>query len=267
MPKAKSYAVKALSLDPELSDPQFVLGIIALMYEWDWDRAEKYLVQAQFAKPYALEIFGCTAHLLHGIGRTNDAELTLKQALQADPVSPVLNTELGCTSYYARQYDQSVANFRAALKLDPRSVIGHNGLARAFGQIGRYDEAYEALNQVQKASAFTPPIIFGEKGYVLGRSGKRTEALSVVKQLAEMRKKIYVDPYFTAIIYLGLGDKDEAFAWLNKTYQVRSSFITSIISEPKWEHVRGDPRFEEILTRIGLHEKSASDKKDNKGQG
>jgi len=252
MPKAKAYANKALEIDSTLSDPHLVLGMVALLYDWDWDTAKRELASGNIVDPGNLEGFACTAHILESTGRTTDADRTLHQALENDPLSVPLNTELGCTSYYAHRFDESIKDYREALELDRQNLLGYYGLGRAYGQKAQYKEAIDELNHVKEIFGQAPPIVTSETGYAYGKWGKREQAQGILQQLNDQSKQIYVDPYFITVVYLGLGDKDQAFAWLEKAYEGKSPFIPSIFHEPKWDQFRSDSRFKDMMKRLGV---------------
>ncbi len=252
MPKAKESAKRALEIDSGLSDPHAVLGIVALLYNWDWEKAKQELTNNGVVVPRNLEAFTCTAHLLESTGRTGEAERTLHQALEDDPLSIPLTTELGCNSYYARRFDESVKDYRDALKLEPHNLIGYYGLGRTLAQMKQYQEAISELDHVKELFGQAPPIVTSETGYAYAKWGKREQAVKILQQLNDQSRQIYVDPYFVTVVYLGLGDKDQAFAWLEKAYQEKSPFIPSIFHEPKWDALRSDSRFKDMMKRLGV---------------
>jgi eukaryotic-like serine/threonine-protein kinase len=253
MPEARAYAQRALEIDSSLSDPHTTLGVVALLYDWDWENAKQELANGGRVDPRSLETFSCTAHLLESTGRTSEADQTLRRALENDPLSIPLNGELGCNAYYARQFDQAINWYRDSLKLEARDLISYWGLARTLGQQKRYQEAIAELNHVQELFGAAPPLIVSEAGYTYAKWGKREEARKIIRQLNEQSKQMYVDPYFVSIVYLGLGDKDQAMAWLEKAYNAKSGFITSLFHEPKWDELRSDPRFKGMMNRLGVN--------------
>ena len=147
VPRAREAASKALQADPGLTDARIVLGLVALVYDWDWQAAQRAMTTDAGLLPAAVEMFSCSAHLLESTGHGPDAERELRKALVADPLSPQLNTELGCGSYYRRRYDGSIQENRDALELDPANVLAYWGLGRAYGQKKMYREALAAVEQ------------------------------------------------------------------------------------------------------------------------
>ena len=116
----------------------------------------------------------------------------------------------------------------------------------------QYQEAISELEHVKELFGQAPPIITSETGYVYAKWGKREQAVETLRRLNEQSKQIYVDPYFFAVVYLGLSDKDQAFAWLERAYKEKSPFIPAIFKEPKWDNFRTDPRFKELMNRLGV---------------
>lgn len=251
MPKARDYANKALEIDNTLSDPHIVLGTIALLYDWNWDKAREELTVGNYVNLKSFETFNCAAHVLQVTGRASEAADSLHRALENDPLSISLNTELGCNSYYARQYDESISQYREALIIEPRNFMALYGLARSLNHQKQYQGA---INEIEKAKAFMPllpPIAIAETGYAYAKMGNREEAEKQLKALSDASKQIYVDPFFMATIYLGLDDKDQTFVWVEKAYEARSSLMPTIINDIKWDELRGDARFQNLLGRIG----------------
>ena len=252
MPNAKLYCEKALELDSSLVDAHITRGTINLLFDWDFNRARQELLSSQGMNPKAIETFSCSAHILEATGKGPDAENEIRRALALDPLSVTVNTELGCTSYYARHFDVSISENREALQLDPTNPIAYWGLARAFNQKGMYQQAVDELKKVESFGGPVPPIILAEKAYAYAASGRKKEAFESLRQMDKIAKQIYVDPYLVASVYTGLGDKDKALTYLEQALDIRSSFATSMKSEPKFDSLRSDPRFISMLQRVGF---------------
>ncbi len=252
MPKARAYANKALEIDNTLSDPHTVLGLIALLYDWDWGKAKEELTKGDVVNLQSIETFNCAAHVLHLTGRASEADESLRRALENDPLSISLTTELGCNSYYARRYDESISQYREALLIEPRNFMAIYGLARSLNHKKQYQEAIDEIEKAKTFMPMLPPIAVAEQGYAYAKMGRREEAEKQLKTLDDASKQIYVDPFLMATVYLGLDDKDQALAWLEKSSEVRSSLMPSVIKDIKWDDLRGDARFQNLLQRIGF---------------
>ncbi|MEP6703547.1 MAG: winged helix-turn-helix domain-containing protein [Acidobacteriota bacterium] len=252
MPKARASAEKALELDNTLSDPHIILGLVALLYDWDWNKAKEELSNGNVVNLKSMETFSCTAHVLQITGRASDADGTMRRALDDDPMSVPLTTELGCNSYYARRYNESINEYHEALRLAPNNFMAVYGLARTLNYQGRYQEAIDELEKAKTFMPALPPIAIAERSYALGKMGKRGEADAGLKMLDEQSEHVYVDPFFMAIVYLSLDDNEQTFTWLEKAYQARSSLMPTLVNDVKWDRLRDNPRFQALMPRIGV---------------
>jgi serine/threonine-protein kinase len=251
MPLARQYAEHALALDPSMREAHGTLGLIHLVYDWDYAAAENELAVAD-ARDSAMRALSCTAHL-HLLGdreNVRHAEEDLHRMLEFDPGSPSLIAELGCVSYYTGRYADSIRYYREAVAADPQAAIIYWGLGRSLTREGHYGEALEVLKRFKGVNGFEPPVITAEIGYSEAASGDRRAALATVKRLEQESRVGYVDPYLIAVVYLGLKDGDNAYEWLNRAYVARSPFLISITTDPRWSASRGDSRFQEIWNRM-----------------
>jgi serine/threonine protein kinase/Tfp pilus assembly protein PilF len=250
-PQARAYADKALVLDETLAEAHLSLGIVELLYEWEWPGAEKELRRAKELDPNNPQVYHFYGHYLQSVGRVEEAIDETKRGVKLDPTSLVINAELGWAYYCARHYDQAIAQGRKTLELDPNFVYTSWVIAQSYEQTGRYQESVAELKRARTIDANWPYII-AELGYAYAASGKRSEAEKILQQLKERAAREYIDAILIAYIYVGLGEKDQAFAWLEKAYQERSGLMPWLKGEPKWDPLRGDARFADLLRRIGL---------------
>lgn len=250
-PQARAYAEKALVLDETLADAHLSLGIVKLLYEWDWPGAEKELRRAKELDPSNPQVYHFYGHYLQSVGRMDEAINETKRGVELDPTSLILNAELGWAYYCGRKYDQAIAQDRKTLGLDPNFVYSSWVIAQSYEQTGRYQEAVAELKRARTIDA-NWPYIFAELGYAYAVSGERSEAEKTLQQLKERAAREYIDAILIANIYVGLGQKDQAFGWLEKAYQERSGLMPWLKGEPKWDPLRGDARFADLLRRIGL---------------
>jgi TolB-like protein len=249
MEVARLNANHALALDPSLRQAHAILGLIALLYDWNLPRAQTELAQTD-TRDTAIWSLGCTAHLLAANGRYRHAEEDLQRMLEFDPESTMLIGEMGCVKYYSGQYDEAIRYYRRADSIDSQSVLANWGLGRALAKEGRYKEALEILRGFKPANGIEPPILTAEIGYTEGLSGDRHAAEQTLHELREQSKKIYVDPYLIAVIYLSMKDYENTFAWLDKAYKVRSPFLISLASDPKWSSETSSPRLQALWSRM-----------------
>ncbi len=252
MPKAKEYANRAIQLDPLRIDARIVLGMVSLIYDWDWDAAAAAVATKDGIDPRALSMFSCAAHILESTGRTGVAQQEVRKALDGDPMSVTLRGELGCTSYYRRQFDEALTGYRDALTLDDRDVISYWGLGRAYDQKGQYQEAIASLLRVEALGEPAPPLVLAELGYAYGKLGRMGEARAILKRLEALSPDMFVDPVLVATIYIGMGDTKNALDHLEQGYAERSGFLVSLTEEPKWDPLRTNQRFRDLVKRVGF---------------
>ncbi|MEP6818734.1 MAG: protein kinase [bacterium] len=251
LPQSKTYATKALEIDPRLAEAHYALAHYQLDYEWNWAEAEKEFKRAIELNPnYAL------AHHSYGtyfqtMGRLEQAMEERKLAEKLDPLSPFAIANVGYPYYYAGQYDEAVSHYRKALELDPNFSWGHLWIGQAYVQKGMYKEAIDEINQAIRLSNGDIRAT-ATLGHAYAVAGKRDEALKVLAELQRASEQRYVSPYFIALVHLGLGEDDQAFAWLQKAYEERQSYLILMKVEPVFDKVRSDPRFKDLVGRIGI---------------
>ncbi len=252
MPLAKTFAMTALQLDPALPDAHIDLGLVNLIYDWDWAAAQREMTSGAGLKPAAIETFSCTSHLLESTGRSSDAEREIRRALVSDPLSPALHTELACNSYYARRYDAAVRESADAIEIEPRNPVAFWGLGRAYGQKKQYAEAISAIGKAPRVEGAESALLLSELGWDYAKQGDRKAAEAIIVRLQELSKHAYVDPFLLAIVHLGLDDRDAMFASLDRAFSDRSGFLVALKTEPKFDAYRNDPRFLELMRRVGF---------------
>lgn len=252
MPKAKRAAVKALELDEALAEAHLSLGTYRLFYDWNWLEAERELKRAIELNPNNPDAHHFYGHYLQAMGRTDEAIVETKRGLELDPVSLIINTELGWAFYWARQYDQAIEQYRKTLKMDPSFVFASWGLAQAYVENEMYDEAIAELEKARTLSGGWSALL-AELGYASAMSGQRVEAQRILHELKERARQEYIDPALIANIYIALGEKEQAFEWLEKAYRGRSPvWMIWLKVEPKFDRLRSDLRFTDLIRRIGL---------------
>lgn len=253
-PLARRYAQRALQINPSLSEAHGILGLVYLMYDWNLPAAQAEMSSAD-AEAAAVGLFSCTTHLIEYAGSPRTAEQMLRRALNFDPQSSLLIVELGCIDYYRGRYEAALRHYREALQVNPQSSIAFWGLGKTSNALGKYTEALEVLRSFRQRNGFEPPIITAEIGYALGASGQPKQAMEAIHTLSSSSGSAFVDPYLISIVYLSMNDLDDAFLWLNKALDARSSFSISILTEPKWQPFHDDPRFILAVERL-LNKKS-----------
>jgi TolB-like protein len=249
MPLASQYAENALRLDSTLREAHGTLGLVALLYDWDYATALAQLSSAD-SQQSAMTVLSCTSHLLYSTGNTRAADELVHRMLGYDPQSPALVAELGCIDYYRGDYDHAIKIFREAITMDPGSPLPYWGLGKSLSLLGNYDAAVRTMRQFQAASGFEPPVLTAEIGYALAQAGHRKEAEKEIDQLTKESRTIFVDPYFIALIYLGMHDETQTFRWLDEAYLGKSPFLISMITEPKWKGMLKQPKLQHFLAKL-----------------
>jgi len=184
------------------------------------------------------------------MGRATEGLAEMKLAQQLDPVNPGINVDLCLPDIVARQFDQCIAESRRTLEMFPNFRVAHMVLGNALFYKGDYSAGLEEL---QKAKAIEPtPHMIGNLGYAYAKAGRKDEARNLLGELKELSNQRYVSPYFIAMIYGGLDEKDDAFAWLEKAYQERSFFLLFIKTDPMMDSLRSDSRLTDLMRRIGF---------------
>jgi len=251
-PQAEAAARKALELDETISDAHVMLGMYKMNYEWNWSEAERELKRAIELDPNNDGAHSEYGSYLIKMGRVDEAIVMRKRALDLVPPSTVpVIANLGYVYYFARKYEEAIKQHQRALELNPRFARSHLAIGNAYVQLGKYEQAIAEINQAITLSGGDVKAI-ATLGHAYAVSGRHAEARKVIDQLAQLSKRKYVSPYFIAVIYAGLGERDQMFAWLEKAYQERHPFMTLISVEPVFDPVRSDPRFVQLVRRVGL---------------
>jgi TolB-like protein/Flp pilus assembly protein TadD len=222
-----------------------------LWYAWDWVGAEAAFKQALALSPNDAAAHRRYAWYLITMGRLNDAIAVMHQAQELNPLSPGISRNVGLVFYFARRYDQAIAQFRATIEMDQDFRAAYSGLVYAYLQKGLYADALAACQQLRDRWGRDPGILW-DFGYALAVSGKHDQARQVLVELYEQAQHTYVKPLAFAWISIGLDDKDQAFAWLEKAYADRDPYLTLLNADPVYDTLRADPRFTALLKNIGL---------------
>jgi TolB-like protein len=249
-PKAAAAAKKALELDDTLAEARTSLALAFWLYNFDFSQAIREFQRAIELNPnYAIAHQQYGNNTLSALGRFDEAIAEGKRAVELDPLSLVINADLGTDYYYARRYDEAIAQVRKTLEMDPGFYIAHLGLGQMLDAKGAHDAA---IVECQKARALNDdPAVLGVLARAHGLSGNKTEAEKILDQLKKLSQERYVSAYSFALVYVGLGKKEEALRWLEQSYQDRAgSDIGYIRVDPLLDPLRGDPRFEALAEKI-----------------
>jgi TolB-like protein/Tfp pilus assembly protein PilF len=251
MPKAKAAAVKALELDDNLAEAHVSLGWAGFTYDLDWPAAGKHFDRAIVLNPAYPLAHSYYSLYLGALGRPEEGLTEAKRALDLDPVSPAINHYVVVQLYLARRFDEAIEQCRKTLELDPSFTPVRGTLAEVYSAKGMYREAlaeYEELSALSGGSPRSTAFV----GYAHARLGHRSQAFRVLEQLRAASKQRYVPALSFAIVYVGLGEKEKAFLWLEKAYDERTNSLAYLKVQATWDTLRSDPRFADLVRRIGL---------------
>ncbi len=251
LPKVKSAAARSLELDEAGAEAHTSLAW-ARFHEWDWAGAEK-----EFKRAIELNPSYPTAHSWYGEylmvqGRFDEALVEMNRASELNPLSPALNLALGYRFYYAHQYPEAVEQIQKTLAMDAKFVPAHVYLGRAYEQKGTYPEAIAEMRKALELSEGDTNEL-AALGHAYAVAHQAGEAKKILDQLKERSQQTYVQPSLIALIHVGLGDKNQAFDWLQKAYEDRSAGLLYLKVDPAFDSVRSDPRFIDLLRRVGLN--------------
>jgi len=250
-PKAKANARKALELDVGLAEAHVSLAYSALVYDRDYEESAREFEIAKKLRPDYATAHQYYAYYLTAMGDLDQAIAERKLAVSIEPSSPLLNTALGEAYYQAKQFKESIEAYATALSHDPNYAVAVINMGRAYEQQAMYPQALHAYESIL---AFAPndPALLALLGHLYAVSGQPEAANKIISQLEKMSASRYVPGLYIAMVYTGLGNKDQAFAWLNKAYEERCEYLVYLPTDPMADPLRSDPRFPELLKRLGL---------------
>jgi len=251
MPKAKDALLKALALDGSLAEAHTSLGWVMEVFDWDWTASDRELRKAIELSPNDATAHHRYAIHLAAMGRLPDAFTQMRSAEQLDPLSPVIFSSTGWVLLRGRRPDDAMRECRRALDLDPKFVRGHLCLGEAYEQKGDIAQAADEFLQGKILAGDTPEILDALKDATT-RDGYQGYFRTRLAQLLAKSKTSYVSPYDLADSYVRLGDQEQALHWLQVAYEERSPYLANLQIEPRLDGLRGDARFQDLVTRVGL---------------
>jgi TolB-like protein/DNA-binding winged helix-turn-helix (wHTH) protein/Tfp pilus assembly protein PilF len=249
MIQARSAALHALQLDETLPEAHTALAVIVQNYDLDWPTAER-----EYQRAIALNPNYATAHQWYAEhlgyrGRFDEAFRESERARHLDPLSLIIGADNAILLYYSRQYDRSVDKFQAVLEMDP-TFTHADQVVLPYLEKGMFAEALARIDRLKRTYS-DQPVLWSDLAYINGRSGRQEQARRAVEKLKQLYRPEQ-DPKLFVLAYLGLGDKEQAIAWLERAYAQHSNELTTLKVDPAYDPLRGDPRFQELLHRVGL---------------
>jgi DNA-binding winged helix-turn-helix (wHTH) protein/TolB-like protein/Tfp pilus assembly protein PilF len=250
-PVAERHARRAIQIDPSLAEAHASLAYVSFYYYWDWPRAEEAFKRSLELNPrYAIGHQWYSIFLL-ATGRSAEGFKEVLLAQESDPLSLAINTDVGFHHYYNRRYDSAVKQLTAVLEMRSEFPPAHLWLGRTHQELKKYSEALEEYRRVSDKVGDWP-VAVAARGYVNAVSGRTAEARNDLANLGKQAETRFVTAYGVALVHAGLGEKDLAFTWLEKAFAERSHWLVWLRLDPRWDVIRADARFEQLLSRVGL---------------
>ncbi len=249
--RARAAALKALEMDDTLAEAHASLASVNLIYDWNWPVAEK-----EFKRAIQLNPGYATAHHWYAFycasqGRMEEAVREIRLAQQLDPLSLIINTDVGEILYNSRRYDEAIVQFRKTLEMDPNFAPAHNSLGLTYLAKKQYPESIAELENAVRLSGGRPDFM-AFLGAAYARAGRREEARKILEQVRTGPSTRYDPVLAIAWIHAALGERDEAFAWVEKVYPTRPTEFYLLKVRPIADPLRSDPRFQALVRRLGL---------------
>jgi tetratricopeptide (TPR) repeat protein len=250
-PKAKRAVLKALAIDDAIGEAHASLALIKLQYDWDWSAADREFRRALELAPNYATGHQWYAFYLVAMGRMDAALAEITRARELDPLSLIISADFGLYLYYTRRFDQAQEQLKKTLELNPDFLPAHYELGMVYAQQARFGEAFEELNTAKSLSRGAPAVL-ARLGYVHAMAGQRDEALRIVEEVKTYSEERYVAPFDLAVIYVGLGDTEQASTWLDRAFEDRSGPLPYLGVEPIFDPMRSDSRFQVLARRMRL---------------
>jgi tetratricopeptide (TPR) repeat protein len=248
--EARAAATKALALDNNLAEAHQAMAVVHY-HEWDWQG-----VEAEVKKAFALNTGFSISHvqycnMLRHLGRAEESIAEGKLALEVDPLSMLTNQMLGNAYASARRYDLAIAQYRKGLELHPGNSSLEYQLGWAYWYSGAFDQGVEAIRSSQTADGVDPSLS-PDLAYIDAMTGKRDQSRRILNRLLMLARNNPVSPSLIALVYIGLDDRANALEWLEKAYRQHSSMMTWLKTDPRFDRIRAEPGFQDLMRRVGL---------------
>jgi TolB-like protein/DNA-binding winged helix-turn-helix (wHTH) protein/Flp pilus assembly protein TadD len=249
MPKARAAVERALEIDPNLAEAHTGLALIVQLNDWDWQTSEKEFQRAIELNPNYATAHHWYAEHLSLLGRFDEALQESETARTLDPLSPIIAVDNGDILYLSRQYERAIQKLRSVEKMEPSLMRAHI-VIHSYVEKGMFNEAQADMENWRKAEP--GPWIWAELAYIYGRSGRKDDARRALEKLLALNRSQPIDAAPLVWAYAGMGNADQAFAWLEKAYQQHSNTLTRLKADPAFDALRSDPRLQDLLLRVGL---------------
>ena len=251
LPKAKEAAEHALRLDGALAEAHASLGLVKFQFEWDFSGAEQELRSAIQLNPNYAPAHHYYADVLKALGRFEEALAEIRAASSLDPLSLAVGTGVGHVLYLSRRYDEAIEAYRRTVDLDPSFGQARLWFGRPFLEKGMYTEAIREMEEAVRITERSTVALAG-LGHAYASSGQIEKAQAILDELFDRAKKEYVPAYSIALVYVGFDDKDKALDWFEKAFEERSTWLAWVNVEPRFDCLRGQERFKNLVRKIGF---------------
>ena len=252
MPMARTASLRAVELDETLAEAHGALAMVAFWYDWDWPAAERHFLRALELDPNSAQTRFGYAHLLSNTGRHGEAISEIARARELDPVGLVTNALEGQIFSFAGRDDEALKILRNTIEMEPNFWLAHLFMTRIYLNREMYPEAIAAATKardITHGNAEATATI----GYAFGKSGRSEEARAILKEFEERMKIRYVPSYALAQVYYGLGENEKALELLEKAYNEKDALMVFLKVEPRWNILRGEPRFVELMRKMNFN--------------
>jgi len=255
-PKARAAAMAALRLDPELGEAHAPQAAVLWLHDWQWPEAEMEFKRSLALNPAHPTASHWYAEYLMTMGRQAEAIARMKNSLELDPLSLIISVAIGWAFYMARQYSDAIEQLQRTIEMDPNYPVTHWILGLLLRKMGRYELAIAESEKGVRLSGGSP-LMNAALAQTLATAGAREKALQILDDLRKLATQKYVTPYFFAGIHIGLGEEDHAMEYLEKSYEEHSHWLMYLHMDPSMDGLRSNPRFQDLLRRVGLPLRSA----------
>jgi TolB-like protein/tetratricopeptide (TPR) repeat protein len=249
--RSEEFTAKALSVDDGLAEAHASLASVRHLYEWDWQGAEEEYLKALDLNPSYAAGHHRYAALLSAAGRSEDAMSQMRLAQELDPLSPVIDMEMAWNLYMARDFQGAEERSWKALAVEPRFAAAQHTLGLAYEQMEMREEALVEFRNARTCSGDHPATV-AALGHAYANAGRRSEASEILRELQQMSERRTVSPYWHGILHSGLGEDHLALESLAKAYQERDVWLIWLKVEPRFDRLRSNPRFQELVRGVGL---------------
>jgi TolB-like protein/tetratricopeptide (TPR) repeat protein len=253
--KARAAAERALAIDPDLAEAHASLGLVRYSHDWDWKGAEASFRRAIELSPSCVTAHHWYANLLASLGRADEARAEIGRAQKLDPLSPVLLVAAAWRvgAALGTSYEAAIPGLRTALEIHPAYPVGNARLALAYALSGRRQEGIRQVEEALPQVASSTPLL-AELGSIYGLLGETAKARELLAKLTDRARQSYISPYRLALIHVALGENDAAMKLLQQGFEERDIGLVMLRLDPRWDPLRGAPRFRDLLRRMRLPE-------------